>query len=324
MTLVEGQGGPDLSVVVVTFEGRRSLVLCLQALEGQEVSAGARIERIVPADDTLGDLAELRSRFPDVRFLPVSGHRTYAELRARGVAAARAPVVAITEDHCLPQPDWCARILQAHTAPHAAVGGAVEKDTRPFRGAISSLSWAVYLADYSRYMRPLPAGPSEYLTDCNVSYKRSAIEPLRATWADELHETTVNWALRDRGESLWFDPSIVVWQHRNLTLSAILADRYAFGRLFATTRVAAVPLIRRVAYAALAPALPAILVARAGRTVAARGKARLPFVRALPLLALLTGVWAWGELLGYVTGRAGISLSPRASHPGPSRPRADS
>jgi hypothetical protein len=285
---------PVLSVVVVMLGGRDYLPRCLAALQRQ--TGGVRPEIIVPCDERAGDLTALRGRHPDVQFVPVEGRRTYAELRAIGFHRARGTIIALTEDHCSPDPDWCRQILELHESAHAAVGGAVDK------GPDGLLNWAIYLCDFSRYMNPVPEGPSAYLTDCNVSYKRRALEPLAPLWAREFHETTINWTLAAQGHSLWLSPRVVVRQQRSLSLGAALGERYRFGRLFARTRVAATPWIKRPLYAAGAFVLPLLFMARVARNVVARRRARDRFVLALPAIALLNTVWGLGELVGYLEG----------------------
>jgi len=283
-----------LSVVVVMLGGRGYLPRCLDALQ-QQVGV-ARPEIIVPCDGSVGDLAPLRRRYPEVEFLLVEGRRTYAELRAIGFHRARGTIIALTEDHCSPDPDWCQQILKLHEAPHAAVGGAVDK------GPDGIVNWAIYLCDFSRYMNPVVEGPSAYLTDCNVSYKRGALEPLAALWVTEFHETTINWTLAGQGQSLWLSPRVIVRQRLGLTLGAALSERYRFGRLFARTRVAATPWIRRPLYAVGALVLPLVLIFRVARNVVAKHRARGRFVLALPAIMLLNTVWALGELVGYLQG----------------------
>jgi hypothetical protein len=100
-----------------------------------------------------------------------------------------------------------------------------------------------------------------------------------------------------------------VHQQRRLTWSAGLRDRYAFGRLFASTRPGASTPAKRAFYACLALVLPPLIVARVGATVARKRRRRAEFVRALPALFAITTAWAWGELAGYLTGRAGGSLT---------------
>jgi hypothetical protein len=288
---------PSLTVVVVILAGREYLVRCLRALRQQQPLMPDEI--LVPCDSTLSNLAELQAEFPAVRFLQVPGTHTYAELRSLGFREARGDLIALTEDHCSPEPAWCATIVELHRGDVAAVGGSVDKS-----GPDTMLNWGIYLSDFGRYMNPVKEGPAGYLTDCNVSYKRSAIEPIRHLWGEQFHETTVNWTLLEQGRTLWLSPRVVVRQQRSLTWGYALKERYEFGRLFASTRVAGAGFGRRLFYTGASAVLPVILLGRVVKNVAQKRRELWNFVRALPAILILNFVWAWGEVVGYATGRA--------------------
>jgi hypothetical protein len=298
---------PRLSVVVVVVEGTASLARCLGALAAQTADA----EVLVVCDSRTTDVPQLRGQFPGVRFLRLAGACTFAELRAHGVREARGSIVALTEDHCTPAADWCDRIIEAHQAAHAAVGGAVEK------GPDKALNWAIYLLDYSRYMNPVREGPTSSLTDCNVTYKREALAAVMPCWERAFHENVVHAALRQGDETLWLSPRIVVQQRREFRLGAALRDRFAFGKLFGGTRAATLSPGRRLAFAVMAVFLPALLVVRAARHVAGKRRCLPEFVKALPFIVLMAAAWALGEFVGNLAGHpdtatvAGISTSTR-------------
>ena len=294
----------SLSAVVVTVESADRLRSCLDALQRQTDIT----EIIVPWDGSHGDSVSLERDYPSVKFLAAGpGKLTFAQLRARGIARATGDVVAITEDHFTPAPDWGRQILTAHHAPHAAIGGAVEKQTPD-----AILSWAFYLADYLRYLDP-QEGPSAHLTDGNVTYKRAALAEIGELWSSEFHENVVHAALTERGQSLWLSPKIVVRQKRRMTLRGAVRDRYAFGRLFGSTRVEGMGALNRLKLTAACLLLPAILLMRVGSHVARTRRYAAATLRAFPALVLISTVWAWGEFVGYVTARPDPSLSARAS-----------
>jgi hypothetical protein len=265
----------------------------------------------------MSELGAFQKQFPTVRFMSAGGRRTYAELRALGVSQARSAVIALTEDHCTPDPDWCDRILQAHKASHAAVGGAVEKAAPD-----TALNWALYLADYGRYMNPRAAGVSRELTDCNVSYKSAALRAITPVWQTEFHEPVVHGALHACGQSLWFSPHIIVHQQRSLQLGKAIKDRYAFGRLFGAGRFPAPDYLlfavslRRLIYSAWAILLPVVLSGRVAAQVFHKRRCVVAFFRALPALVLLNSAWACGEFVGSVTGLPNVSLTPQARSAG--------
>jgi predicted dehydrogenase len=302
------QAPSSLSVVALAFGG--GLRDCLSALNSQTGASASEV--IVPHDDTLTDIAALRRDFPGVRFIALTGTRTPAELRAVGAGASTGDVVAFLEGHVRPAADWCARILAAHGGPHAAIGGPIEKGLPDEGGNDTALNWSVYLADYSRYMLPLPEGVTHSLSDCNVSYKRSALDATREHWATEFHENVVNGALRRTGSTMWFDPGIAVYELRRLSVGEALRDRFNFGRLFGSTRVPGVALPKRMAWTAAALLMPPVLVARVVGNLRRRGRHQRELVRCMPSLIMVSTAWMFGEAVGYLTGSAGRELRPAA------------
>jgi hypothetical protein len=286
--------------VVVVVAGEASLARHLAALE---VQCDSTVEVLVPYVRTGALDAELHGR-ARVRGMARDGPREPAELRAMAIAAARGAIVACTEDHCLPADDWCARIRAAHERlPHVAIGGVVDKlepDT--------AVGWATYLTDYGRYMPPLPDAPSPSLTDCNVSYKRGALLEVRDAWRASFHETAVHGALRERGGTLWLDPSIVVAESRPAALRVAIRDRFHHGRLYAGLRAGSARRSVRLVRAGASILLPAVIVARALSTLRRRKRGggagrQVPRRAARGTLAALLGLstaWAAGEFSGYV------------------------
>lgn len=293
----------DLSVIVIILEGGDSLRRCLQELERQ--GAGVKMEIIVPCDESLNGIEAFRTEFPSVEFLPVDGTRTYAELRALGVQRSRSSVVAVTEDQCRPHSDWCQELLKSHQQSHAAVGGSVEKEVPDI-----VLSWAFFFVDYVRYMNPIPEGPTNHLTDCNVSYKRETLEAISDVWKKEFHEPEVHHALQARKDVLWFSPRMMVYQRRHLQFGEALKDRFDFGRLFGSGRAQDLSIFLRLVYVIVALVLPPLTVGRVAKNVFEKKRHIPKFFQALPLVILLNSVWALGECIGYLTGNPPSSLNP--------------
>jgi hypothetical protein len=302
---------PVISVVVVIVSDTMGhgdvfhLTGSLRAL-AEQVNPPA-MEIIVPHYPGVGGLEELRREHPKTRFLEVSdlkAHRAgsrehHDELRARGMAIARGRIIALLEDHGIVDGHWSTRVVEAHRSKRAGIGGAIEN------GINRSLNWAVYFCDFLRYQNPLPSGESTFASDANVSYKREALEAIRPVWEKIFHETKVNWELRSRGETLALAPEVVVYQHRHgLRLMAALQERFVWGRSYAATRGAMAGSVRRFLWAAFSPLLPLLLLSRMTLSVLKKGRNVGAFVKALPLTATLLTSWSWGELAGYLTGRA--------------------
>jgi len=310
MTLPEP---PVLSVVVAivsdTASGRADcshLANCLESLRNQKNAP--TMEIVVPHHLSVSGLVEVQERFPEVRFVPCEGLKTYTgtpgnrehhdELRARGLAVARGEIIALLEDHALADPNWAARMVEAHDQPCAVIGGAIEN------GIDRPLNWAVYFCDFFRYQNPVSDGLSGFASDANSSYKRSALDMIRPVWQEIFHETAVNSTLLERGETIALSSGIIVHQNRqNLRFGPALTERFVWGRSYAATRSHLVGLGSRLVYAALSPVLPAVLTLRMARSAFAKGRGH-DFLKALPAVVLLTVAWSFGEFMGYLTGRA--------------------
>jgi len=301
--------GVRLSVVVTVVDGGSTLEACLHGLRAQKGPPSMQV--IIPFDDSISDVGGLSDRFPNFEFLPLGSfpfekslrspagqHELYDRRRSAGLRAARGEIVGILEDRGIPDPDWAALVDTLHSSPYAVIGGAVEC------GVDRTLNWAVYFCDFGRYQLPFNPGPRSYVTDVNISYKREALEKTRHLWSERFHETTVNWALTRSGETLLLTPDLVVRQEReNLRFGAVLLERFAWGRLFAYTRVRECSSAKRAAYACLAPVLPLLLFVRHSRMQAQKRVRFGTFVRVSPLVAIFLAAWSLGELLGYLTGR---------------------
>ncbi|HVF40236.1 MAG TPA: hypothetical protein VM939_10075, partial [Gemmatimonadaceae bacterium] len=108
---------------------------------------------------------------------------------------------------------------------------------------------------------------------------------------------------QERFGSLYLEPAAEVHVRRTVSFKDAVYERYAFGRLFAATRVAYAGAGRRVYYMIFSPALPILLMGRM-TAKALKSKDSLPmFIRALPSLLSMVFAWTWGEWLGYLTRR---------------------
>ncbi len=292
-------GKPALSIVVVVFAGGSAIVRFLEALQKQQ-GLSVPIEIIIAGAQDMLDARAVQGVTPNARLLRGPNGAHPAQLRALGVGVASAPIVACSEDHCVPAPDWCARILAAHQGPALAVGGAIQK-LQPD----SAIAWAAYLLEYARFMPPLASGPAHYVSDCNVSYKRLPLTEIAATWHSAFHETSVHDALRQRGgaTAIVLDPGIVVLQSRRPEAGTFFAERFDHGRLFARLRAATYGSAARLAYGAAALGLSPLLVLRAFTRAWRQPDARVGALRALPYLVVAATCWSVGESVGAITAR---------------------
>jgi hypothetical protein len=121
---------PDVSVIVVTWNGRQYLEACLSAISGQQ---GVTTETIlVDNASTDGTVEYVRSRFPLVRVIALGANRGFAGGTNAGAREARGRYVALLNNDAVPEPEWL----------RALVRGVNEAD-----GALLVTSRIVYMHD---------------------------------------------------------------------------------------------------------------------------------------------------------------------------------
>jgi hypothetical protein len=300
---------PPISVVVAPVHAGRALSGALEALDAQTGVAG--VEVIVPIDASIESLDGLRARFPRVRFVDVEGtaplarsadlgvqHQAIDRRRAAGLAAARANVIALTEEHARPGPDWCVTLLAVHDRlPHAVIGGAIENAND------RAINQALFIADVGRYQNPLPEGLADFVSDINVSYKREPLYSIEHVWREVYNETRIHDSLRARNHVTWLSSEPVVSIDRGtITAGYALREAFAWSRLYAGRRASQAGFGRRLVLAVGAPLLVPLLLIRQFRIAMTRGRLG-PLLRCLPFLLLVDAARAAGEWVGYVTGR---------------------
>jgi GT2 family glycosyltransferase len=95
---------PEVSVVIVTWNGRHHLDACLPSVQAQ---AGVSAE-IVLVDNasTDGTIEHVRERFPDVRVVALPRNLGFAGGNNAGVRAARGQFVALLNNDTIASPGW--------------------------------------------------------------------------------------------------------------------------------------------------------------------------------------------------------------------------
>jgi glycosyl transferase family 2 len=299
-------GHPALSVIVASVGDYPSLIQCLVSLDKQK--GRELMEVIVVRRSDAEEARRITAECPGIRIIPWATPAPVPRLRSLGLRAARAAIVATTEDHFVYDEQWGTRILAAHRAhPHLAIGGAVENASRE-----SLVDWAAYICEYGKFMLPFPAGPADDLPGPNLSYKRALLEQVcgdlldRGVWENLLYER-----IRARGSTLYADPSIVAYHAKRFGFWEFLAQRYHFGRSFAATRVAGAAPTTRAFFVAIALLLPPLFLWRHAMALIPKRRALGPLLKTAPMLAVFAIAWSVGEFLGYACGDGGSSLRIR-------------
>src|SRR5437867_12164339 len=117
MATPSSSAAPALSVVLATPDDYETIRLTLQYLRAQTACRQMEVVLVAPSE----------LRIPYGALGPFWGHQlvsagavtSVARANAAGVRVARAPIVALGEDHCFPEPGWAEALIAAHRGPWA-------------------------------------------------------------------------------------------------------------------------------------------------------------------------------------------------------------
>lgn len=290
-------GAPAMSVVIVA-DAFDTIANTIAHLRAQTIRD--RLELVVvtlPGVELPLAGVELAG-FHGVSVVTVDDIRSLAWVRAPGIRAARAPVVALAESHCYLDPGWAAALLDAHGGPWAAVGPALYN-----ANPATSVSWVNLLMDYGPWLGPTDGGELDDLPGHNSSYKTDVLLAYGSRLETMLEaETMLHLDMRGNGHRLFQEPAARAY-HLNVTkTSSWLGERFQTGRRFAAARSYGWSPLRRAVYAGGSPLIPLVRLPRLLRD-RRRSEARghLP-PRAFPALLLALAMSAVGELVGYAAG----------------------
>jgi hypothetical protein len=290
---------PTVSVVVASAADGQFLLRCLDSLTGQAKDQGAE----VIVTDRCGAIRceQIRARYPDIQVVPHPGddRPSVPMLRAEGVDVAKAPIVAVIEEHCVAPANWIETIRAEFHDDDDAIGGPIlDDDFRRIR------DWVVYFSEYHNDLPPWPEGRRIWLNDANAAYRRTRLEEHRETLGDSYWAITLHPQLAGSGASMRAAPSMGVAHTGPFDYGYYLRQRYLLSRVWGGTQRHRVSLAVRLAHILALPIFPLFLLTRIARRVYASNDARLRnrFWRAVPLLLPVVITFSWGEWLGYLVG----------------------
>ena len=107
---------PDVSVVIVTWNGRHHLEACLPAVEAQQDVSFETI--LVDNASTDGTVAFVRERFPRVRIVELAQNTGFAAGNNAGARAAGGRYVAFLNNDTIPAPRWLRTLLDGMDESH--------------------------------------------------------------------------------------------------------------------------------------------------------------------------------------------------------------
>ena len=289
---------PELSVILVTPDTYATVRTTIRYLLRQQARDRIELILVVPQEQNLQPDAEDLNGFLTYQVVEVGPIQSIAYANTAGVRRARAPVVALAEDHAFPAPGWAEALIAAHHAEWAAVGPVV-RNANPR----SIVSWADLLIAYAPWLYPGKAAHPDHLPGHNSSYKKEILLGYGADLEAMLEaESVLHWDLRQKGYKLHLEPAAQV-AHLNFgRLSSWLQAQFYSGRVFASSRARSWNAGRRILYAIASPLIPFVRMNRIVGQARESGAWRKVPSGVLPMLLLGLFVSALGEFVGYCAG----------------------
>ena len=215
---------PKVSVVVASFNGVRTLKICLDSLTRLNYPD---YEVILVDDGSYDTTPQVASLFPSVRYFAQS-HQGLSVARNTGIAAAEGEIVAFTDSDCRADEDWLYYLVgDLLNSRFTGIGG------HNFLPPEDSLTAAV--------VQVSPGGPAhvmltdriaEHIPGCNMAFYKWALneiggfDPIFRKAGDDVD---VCWRLQQRGYKIGFSPGGFVWHYRRSTVNAYLRQQRGYG-----------------------------------------------------------------------------------------------
>jgi Glycosyltransferase like family 2 len=290
---------PALSVVLPTSRGLANVARTLRALGAQTVRHRLELVIVAPSDSITLDPA-MTEGFAGVQVIGVDNVTSSSnQARVAGIRIARAPIVALAEDHSFPEPGWAEALLAGHMEGTWAAVGPVVCNGNP----ATAVSWANFLLEYGPWTESARRGAAAHLPGHNSSYRRDLLlaygEKLEALMEAE---SILQWDLRHHGHQLLLEPAA---RTHHLNFSRLLSSislRFNVGRQFAGTRSAEWPPLKRLLYVLGAPLIPLVRLRRSVALLVRWPARRGLLPRVFPVLAAAVAIDGLGEMVGYAAG----------------------
>ena len=214
---------PRMSVVVCTYNGARTLRECLDGLKRLEYPDF----EVLVVDDGSTDATPEIARESGFRVIG-EGHQGLSGARNAGLRAATGEIIAYVDDDARPDPHWLSYLATTfRETRHAAVGG--PNLAPPGDGLVAA---AVSNSPGNPVHVLLTDSEAEHVPGCNLAVRRAnlaAIGGFDVRFHRAGDDVDVCWRLRDRGWTLGYSPSAVVWHHRRGSIRAFWRQQFHYG-----------------------------------------------------------------------------------------------
>jgi len=222
---------PKVSVVVASYNGARTLKLCLESLQRLNYPD----YEIILVDDGSTDetqkiVEEIQRRAPCPAIVNIRHEKNFGLSVARntGIVAATGEIIAFTDADCRADEDWLYYLVGSLAGSgFVGVGGPnllPPEDSRVAAAVMVSPGGPAHVMLTDR--------EAEHIPGCNMAFYKHALEgiggfdPIFTKAGDDVD---VCWRLQQAGCRIGFSPSAFVWHYRRSTVTAYLKQQEGYG-----------------------------------------------------------------------------------------------
>jgi len=289
-------GKPKITVIIASYNSRKTIEYCLNSLEEQASSISFEIIVVESSNDGIDEF--INNNFPQVKVCNLSERKFPGDARNIGISKAKEEIIAFIDADCRAEKNWIEEISMAHDSSYPAIGGVIA-NANPG----SYVGWAAYFCEFSRWMPGTPPGWMGDIAGANMSYKRAVFDRygsyIEGTYCSD---TDFHWRLRKDGNQLRFVPSILVYHNNIDKFGKFFKHEFSHGQFFAQVRVRGKNFsrLRRLIYIIFSPLITLKLFLKVVFINSMNRVYFTQFLKSLPFLVLGLISWSLGEAVGYL------------------------
>jgi O-antigen biosynthesis protein len=215
---------PGISVVVCTFNGAKTLRVCLEGLMELRYP---NFEVIVVNDGSTDSTLAIAQEY-EVRVISTD-NRGLGAARNDGMRAADGEIVAYLDDDAVPDQDWLLHIAAAFDGTdYAGVGGPNVPPPTPY-----AIAGCFADAPGTPIHVLISDREAEHIPGCNMAFRKQALEEVGG-FEPEFRiagdDVDLCWRLLAAGHRLSFNPAALVWHKPRTSIRAYWRQQREYGR----------------------------------------------------------------------------------------------
>jgi O-antigen biosynthesis protein len=215
---------PKTSVIVCTFNGRRTLTQCLESLLKLDYP---NYEVIVVNDGSTDTTAKIAGNY-GFRVITTE-NRGLSSARNTGLNAATGEIVAYIDDDAHADAHWLRYLASTFmNTQHVGVGG--PNIAPPDDGLIAE---CVAHSPGNPVHILLSDSEAEHIPGCNMAFRKSALEAIGGfdpQFRVAGDDVDVCWRLQQNGWTLGYSPGAMVWHYRRNSIRAYWKQQHNYGK----------------------------------------------------------------------------------------------